>query len=138
MNTAALKGPRPYHVGRAPAHGLNYSTGARSFVERFKAIGPIINWRPTEWTEPRYPGDSILLVDLVRGDEFGDIRVQWGFKDDRLKVCSFTPGYEECPPGDTPKTWPDRDEYVSDKAAASKVVMQFLIAAIREGWRIKQ
>lgn len=144
MPQAEVKGPRPYHVaGVGPVKFLDYARPARA-SERFKRLGRVLNWRPTDWTEPRYPGDSILRVDLVRGDEFGDVRVQWygnGLtqKDgDKLKVGSFTPGYETSSPGDTPKWWPDRDEWVESKSAASKIFMQFVIAAIRQGWRVKE
>lgn len=116
--------PRPYHTGR--------------FADRIKSVNATLsNFRPADWTEPKYPGDAILRVDLVRGDEFGGIRVQWGFKDDQLKVGAFLPGVEECPPGDTPKVWPEKSEMVADKAAASKAVVRYLVEAIRDGWRVQ-
>lgn len=124
MTMIETKGPRPYHAGRL-ARG-----------EAAKTVKT-----PAAWKEPKYPGDSILQVDLVRGDEWGDIRVQWygnGMKptpDDKLKVGAFLPGYETSSPGDTPKWWPDKDEWVDSRLAASSVFMKYMIAAIRDGWR---
>lgn len=119
------KGPRPYHVSAT------------------RAVAPElrVHWQPADWREPQYPGDAIMRVDLTRGDEIGDVRVQW-YDDGILKVGSFTPGYEQCSPGDTPKFWPDKDAWIKGdpaqcKADASKQLVHFLIAAFRDGWRIK-
>lgn len=140
MTMIETKGPRPYHIGRMSLPKDDGNLG-RALGARLKAKGYKINLFPADWTEPRYPGDSIMRVDLVRGDEIGDVRVQWygnGLKptpDDKLKVGAFLPGYETSSPGDTPKWWPDKDKWVNNRAAASRTFTQYVIAAIRDGWR---
>lgn len=120
MTMIETKGPRPYHAGR--------------FTEPK---------RPADWRTPKYPGDSILYVGLVRGDEMGDVRVQWygnGLKQedgDSLKVGSFLPGEVQSSPGDTPKVWPERSEYVTDKETAAKLFLAYVTEAVRNGWRVK-
>lgn len=144
MNATDTKGPRPYHVGRMKfPKQADYESSARVFAERLKAKGFTVDFQPPSvWTEPRYPGDTILIVHLVKGDELGDVRVQWygngltAQPDDKLKVGSFTPGYDECSPGDTPKFWPDKSEWFNDRDAASRQLVQYLIAAFRDGWRL--
>ncbi len=143
MSMIETKGPRPYHVGRKhPLRMIGYSTGTKTFIERLKAKGYKIEWRPADWTEPKYPGDSIMIARLVKGDEFGDVRVQWygnGLKpkdDDTLKVGTFLPGVVECPPGDTPKCWPEKSEYVYSKDEASRIFVQYVIEAFRDGWSV--
>lgn len=131
------KGPRPYHVAteklRFPKDDGRLG---RALAEKLRAHGFRLTctWEPpASWTEPKYPGDSMLRVDLVRGDELGDVRVQW-YDDTTLKVGAFLPGVTECSPGDTPKTWPEKFSWVTTKDEASKQVVQFLIAAYRDGW----
>lgn len=143
MSMIETKGPRPYHVGRAATRALDYGTGAQAFAARLKAAGYKIDPRPADWRDPQYPGDTIMIVRLTKGDEIGDVRVQWygngveAKDDDRLKVGSFLPGVIECSPGDTPKCWPERWEWVTDKAAASRLLVQYLIVAFRMGWSVK-
>ena len=65
------------------------------------------------WTKAKYPGDAVRIVMLYRRDargrvELGDVRIQdYGTF---VKVGTFLPGEEECSPGDTPKTWPNKHE----------------------------
>lgn len=105
-------GPRPYHAGR------------------FASQRP--GWLPP-WQEPKHPGSTILRLDLRRGEEVGDVRVQW-YGDDKLKVGSFTPGVVESSPGDTPKVWPESSVWVGDADEASKMFVELAQAAMRDGW----
>lgn len=81
---------------------------------------------------PKYPGDSCVIVYLKKADEIGDVRVQ--VYDSHYRVATFLPGRSECPPGDTPKTVPERDQWTEDRREADKVFVQYVIAAFRDGW----
>lgn len=115
----ADKGPRPYHTA-TPRMAVPPSE------RRFSAL---------EWQTPKYPGDAVLSLLLRKGDELGDVRVQW-YKDDALRVAAFLPGYETSFPGDTPKMNPERDEWVTTREEASRVYVQYIIAAFRDGWAV--
>lgn len=82
---------------------------------------------------PKYPGDSWVIVYLEKAGEIGDVRVQ--FYESYFRVASFLPGRTECSPGDTPKTVPERDQWIEDRREANKVFVQYVIAAFREGWK---
>lgn len=110
-------GPCPYH--RASA----------------QAAAPSERRLPGEWQTARYPGDAALIVLLTNGEDIGDVRVQ-EYGTDSFKVGSFLPGVVECSPGDTPKVWPERSEWVTDRPAAAKVLGRYLIEAFRAGWRL--
>lgn len=86
------------------------------------------------YREPRYPGDTIRTHMLVRGDELGDIRVQWVGGKREMKVCAFIPGNTECTPGDTPKTWPDLYRYCETQELADTYFQQFVQNAYAQGW----
>lgn len=143
MSMIETKGPRPYHVATERMKFPKYDDAARAFAKRIARKGYKVEWQPADWVEPRYPGDSIMIVHLVKGDEIGDVRVQWygdyavAQPGDRLKVGTFLPGVVECSPGDTPKVWPEKSAWVNDRAAASKLLIQYLIVAFRDGWSVK-
>lgn len=90
------------------------------------------------WREPRHPGDHILQQYLTKGDDIGMVTVQdysgCCKPGHELRVGSFLPGDVECPPGDTPKTWPERKEYVADKAKALPLFERYVVDAIKAGW----
>lgn len=87
-----------------------------------------------KWKEPNYPGDAVRMIMLVRNDEIGDIRIQHHGATG-LKVCAFLPGVTECPPGDTPKTWPEESEWVTSEDAANRLFAQYEAKARANGWR---
>lgn len=87
------------------------------------------------WVKPEYPGAPVRILNLKRGDELGDIRIQGGITDRTVKVCSFLPGVEECSPGDTPKVWPEKSEYVTNNFAADQLFDQYVGEAYEEGWQ---
>jgi hypothetical protein len=58
------------------------------------------------WTKPKYAGDTVRIVELYRGRQLGDIRIQdYGRV---LRVAAFLPGITEMPEGDSPKTVPEK------------------------------
>lgn len=94
------------------------------------------------WREPRHPGDHILSQYLKRGEgitaEVGCVTIQ-DYCDTmvdgkNLRVGTFLPGVVECSPGDTPKVWPEKKEYVADKAAAVVIFERYVRAAVQDGW----
>lgn len=87
----------------------------------------------TKWKEPLYPGDSVRDLALVRKDEIGFLAIQHHGKAG-LKVCAFLPGVTECPPGDTPKTWPEESEWATSEQAANQLFDQFEAKARAAGW----
>ena len=91
------------------------------------------------WTTPRHPGDFVRRLDLIRNIddgavELGDVRIQF-IHDNAVKVCAFLPGYDECPPGDTPKHWPDRYEFVQSVPAADALFDNYVQEAYADGWQ---
>lgn len=85
------------------------------------------------WTEPAYPGDTVRVLDLIRGRELGSVRIQhYGT---RVRVGSFLPGETECSPGDTPKTWPEKHEYCSNSFGADVVFDRYVQEAYGDGWQ---
>lgn len=86
------------------------------------------------WTEPRYPGDAVRILPLIRGRELGDIRIQF-IRDGAVKVCAFLPGEVECSPGDTPKTWPERSKLCKVKPEADALFDEYVQAAYADGWQ---
>lgn len=88
-------------------------------------------------TPARYPGDSVITLRLVRGHELGSIRVQdYGSTcRRRYKVGEFLPGREESSPGDTPKVWPEREEWADAIELAKCWLFVFAGHALLDGWR---
>lgn len=86
---------------------------------------------------PSYPGAPVLLTDMRRGSELGDIRVQdFGetVTGGRYKVCQFLPGIVECSPGDTPKVWPEIHQIVTTLDEAGEVFARYVEQAHAAGW----
>lgn len=58
------------------------------------------------WDEPKHPGDSVRITSMRRGDEIGDIRIQW--YEDKVMVATYLPGrLTPLIEGDTPKVEPE-------------------------------
>lgn len=91
---------------------------------------------PSNWTEPKHPGDRVRNVALKRGDELGDVTIQW--YEASVRVGAFLPGVTQCPPGDTPKTEPEFSCWhsIENKDAANRSFDVYLIAAFQDGWTI--
>jgi hypothetical protein len=90
--------------------------------------------RPNWDGEPAYPGAAIANIDLVKDGELGCVRIQhYGAK---VRVGSFLPGDTECPPGDTPKTFPERSIWVhiENRVGAETFFDQYVKDARDEGW----
>ena len=91
-----------------------------------------------EKPEPLYPGAAILLTRFSREDEFGDVRVQDYSEMNKtasaFRVGQFLPGIVECPPGDTPKVWPEVHQYVATFDEAYEVFVRYVEAAKSAGW----
>lgn len=90
------------------------------------------------WTEPKYPGDAVRILDLYRGRELGDIRIQdYGRL---LRVAAFLPGITEMPPGvwDTPKTIPEKYQTfrsANQGDAADALFDAYVQEAYAAGWQ---
>jgi hypothetical protein len=87
------------------------------------------------WTEPKYPGDSVRCLLLIRGSEIGDIRIQQYTETGSVRVGVFLPGDHVCLPGDTPKTEPDKSVWCSTKPAADAAFDEYVQAAYADGWQ---
>lgn len=92
------------------------------------------------WTEPKYPGDAVRVLMLKRGHGrdtmLGDVRIQSGMlPDSAVTVCMFVPGVTECPPGDTPKTWPEFHRTCKFKPEADEVFDEYVKCAYEAGWQ---
>lgn len=87
------------------------------------------------WTEAKWPGDSVRELTLYRGDEIGFIAIQQYTT--TIKVGSFLPGISECPPGDTPKTRPEKSETFKSNGAdaADALFDNYVQAAYADGWQ---
>lgn len=111
------KGPCPYH---------------RATPKATRWVGRL---EPTEWLEPKWPGDSAVQRNLIRSDgDIGSIRIQV-YGPTTLLVASYLPGHETGSPGDTPKVNPERSAWCTTRGEASKQFAAYCIAAFREGWR---
>lgn len=85
------------------------------------------------WTEPKYPGDAVRILQLKRGDEIGDVRIQhYG---EKVRVASFLPGVAVCLPGDTPKTEPERSVWCVNNFAADALYDQYVQDAYADFWQ---
>jgi len=88
-----------------------------------------------KWTTPKHPGDSVRITRFKRGDEVGDVRIQW-YGETSVKVGSFLPGEVQDLPGDTPKVWPERSQYHRTRDAADSHFEVYVKEALREGWTL--
>lgn len=85
----------------------------------------------------KHPGDSIMTLRLRRGNELGSIRVQdYGeaTMSHRYKVGAFLPGKFQDLPGDTPKVWPEVDQWTSDIRLARCFFYLLASRALVDGW----
>lgn len=89
-------------------------------------------YRPL-WTEAKYPGDSVRELALHRRGELGSIRIQQ-IRPDCVKVCSFLPGEVQDLPGDTPKVWPEKSEYITNSYAADELFDRYVQEAYGDFW----
>lgn len=90
------------------------------------------------WTEAKYPGDAVRIQMLYRRDargrvELGDIRIQK--YDNVVRVASFLPGIEECSPGDTPKTAPEKSMHYRFADPADGEFDKYVQEAYADGWQ---
>lgn len=84
------------------------------------------------WTEAKYPGDTVRVMWLTKGTEFGSVRIQhFG---EFVKVGAFTPGAEECPDGDTLKVWPNEWETFTENFSADGRFDDYVQRAFADGW----
>lgn len=92
-----------------------------------------------EKPEAPYPGAPVLLTNLARREEVGDVRVQDFGKSNKagyqFKVCSFLPGVVEESPGDTPKVWPEVHQYTGDFNEATAIFLRYVEQARAAGWK---
>jgi hypothetical protein len=86
------------------------------------------------WDEQKYPGSAVRQVLLIKDDVLGSVDIR-PHAPSSIKVCCFLPGIEECSPGDTPKTWPERHRWCSDKDTADRVFDAYLMQLMKEGWK---
>lgn len=85
------------------------------------------------WTEPRYPGDPVRILELYRGDFLGDIRIQhFG---ESVRVASFLPGVVVVSPGDTPKVEPEKAEWCTSSYRADEVFDKYVQEAYEDHWQ---
>lgn len=117
---------------------LYASTGAALTAARDAALA---HKAKHAFSTPKYPGDTVKLVQFKRGDEIGDVRVQdyqGTMKPGigRYKVGTFLPGVTECSPGDTPKIWPEKSLYTHTPEEAEIVLAQYTLLALGEGWKL--
>lgn len=94
------------------------------------------------WAEPKYPGDAVRQLMLYRGagrtardTEMGFIAIQ--HYQTFVKVGSFLPGVEEGSPGDTPKTWPEKNTtFLSNETDHADAVFDgYAQEAYAAGWQ---
>ena len=91
----------------------------------------------TLWSKPNYPGAPVRMQQFAWGDpvtELGDVRVQH-YGNDTYCVAAFLPGRDICVEGDTPKTEPEKSEWVPTKERADKLFDKFVADAIADGWQ---
>lgn len=92
-------------------------------------------------TAAKYPGDSIMTLRLIlrhlpHGDELGSIRVQdygQGMRE-RYKVGAFLPGVVQDLPGDSPKVWPEHEQWTNDLSLARCFFYLMAGKALVDGW----
>lgn len=85
------------------------------------------------WTEPKYPGDTVRVQMLRRGDTYGEVCIQhYG---EKVRVATFTPGNCICLPGDTPKMEPDASSWHVNNFTADAAFDEFIQAAYAAGWQ---
>lgn len=99
--------------------------GARLMLDKERA-------KPAPAEPPPIPGDAVRIIYLKRGDELGDIRIQWF--DHAYRVGTFLPGNTVDNPGDTPKTEPEKHEFKNIRTAADAVFDRYVAEARAEGW----
>lgn len=90
----------------------------------------------TAFSQPKYPGDAVLLQQFSRGEEIGDVRIM-DYSDGcktRFRIACFLPGISVFLPGDTPKTESERDCWRNSEAAARRVFGIYCRGAKQDGW----
>lgn len=126
-----------------PPTGTGRYTAIEALLGRFGAGVKYMIDPPQAWREPTYPGDVVRIVRLARGHaealEHGDVRIQdyMGMMrptTGRYRVGTFLPGVLECPPGDTPKVWPERHDYARGVEQANAAFDAYYLAALAAGW----
>ncbi len=87
------------------------------------------------WGKPDYPGASVKIAYMVRGEEMGDVRIQH-YGPNKYRVGSFLPGVSVCLPGDTPKTEPEVCAWFNEPNFADRAFDEHVGAAKRQGWTV--
>lgn len=83
---------------------------------------------------PRYPGYAIRIVYLRRGEETGDVRLEW-YSDESYRVAAFVPGRMTCvTEGDTPKMEPEWHEWVGSLTMAEHEFYYRIARCKADGW----
>jgi hypothetical protein len=94
------------------------------------------------WSKPRYPGDRVFSVLLLRGRELGSVDI----RDDkdvvkpeygRFRVGAYLPGEEQFLPGDTPKVWPEYGTRADSEDDAIVALATLVDIALRDGWSVE-
>lgn len=86
------------------------------------------------WTKPSYPGDTVRILPLKRGNEVGDVRIQ-AFNARSFRVAAFLPGVNVAFSGDTPKVTPERSCFRANTYAADMAFDEYVQAAYEAGWQ---
>lgn len=85
------------------------------------------------WIEPKWPGDAVREIMLIRGDEIGSIRIQhYG---NSLLVACYLPGICHVHPGDSPKTEPEESEWCTSSYTADNLFDRYVTLAYNNEWQ---
>lgn len=106
--------------------------GAKWMLDRERAK-PVPDPVPAAAEPPPIPGHAVRIIYLKRGDELGDIRIQW-MDAGSYRVGTFLPGNTVSNPGDTSKTEPEKNEWVGSRSAADEIFDRYVAEARAEGW----
>ena len=88
-------------------------------------------WKDRDWVP--VTGDTILEIFMRHGHDHGSVRVRrWG---DQYLVETFCPGREVCNEGDTPKTEPERTDWMPTQLLAAGCVDMILDGLGKQGWK---
>lgn len=87
----------------------------------------------TDWSKPSYPGDTVRITRMRRGDELGDVRIQF-YGPDAVRCAAFLPGYCVSLPGDTPKVEPEIAAWWNSKVEADACFDNTVADALADGW----
>lgn len=92
------------------------------------------------WTEPKFPGDTVRVLEVIRAGVRGSIRIDSFTSYPRVGmflpgVCRSSPRVEKSFTGGEPEVWPEKHQDTTASPEADNAFDRYVQEAYAAGWQ---